>query len=131
MDNAFLLNTTGTLASESDNPMLQFDYYWQHSTRMLFFLTFFLGALMKEVLEIFNCPSTRFYWQQYENVGQWVVLLVSVIAAIHPLFGMPPYPAQIFLSLVYSVSKKKLSSFCIKFSNKYNSAIFWGVFKIK
>lgn len=63
-----------------------------------------LTSLSKEIFELVQSPSKRYYWGQYENLGQWSVLGVSFISIIVPLLREMPFWIQIFVSFIYSVS---------------------------
>lgn len=68
------------------------------------FPIFLVISFLKEMFECCQSPSQRYYWCQYENLGQWAVLSVNFMAIIVPLLGEMPFWIQTVVSTIYSVS---------------------------
>lgn len=46
------------------------------------FVVFLIVSLVKEIVEVCICPGKLYYWNQYENKGQWTALIIPVCSLI-------------------------------------------------
>lgn len=66
---------------------------------------------LKELVEYRHCPDKSFYRKQFENIGQWSIIIVDLVIYVNamatniPIFDFitHAWPAQYFMVVFYFV----------------------------